>query len=252
MSFPSLPLFVDDYEAATAHLSMEEDGCYSRLLRLCWRQPDCSIPADDGWIARRMRVDGEAYQRVVRPILAEFFTLSRGRWFQKRLREEHAYVRARSDARAEAGRKGGKAKAAKTKETNSSKATILPEQNGSKTVAPNPNPNPIEIEAEASIKARDARSHLAAVIGDDLAAAFVAHRKALRKPMTPRAGELMARKLGRIRDPVSAVETSIRRGWLDVFEDEKVHPFPKRQSDAERLDDHLDALKARLAVQRLE
>lgn len=111
----------------------------------------------------------------------------------------------------------------------------------------------VDIETSSISTARDARSHLAPILGDDLAAAFVAHRRALRKPMTPRAGELMARKLAGIRDPVAAAETSIRRGWLDVFEDDKVHPFPsKRQSDAERLDDHLADLQARLAVQRLE
>jgi uncharacterized protein YdaU (DUF1376 family) len=153
MSFPSLPLFVDDFEAATVHLSLEEDGAYNRLLRLNWRQSDCSIPADDEWITRRMRVDSETYHRVVKPILAEFFTRSRGRWFQKRLREEHAFVRARTDARAEAGRRGGNAKAAKTKETPPSNATILPEQNSSKRLAPTLTLTPIPIREETEAKA---------------------------------------------------------------------------------------------------
>jgi uncharacterized protein YdaU (DUF1376 family) len=159
MSFPSLPLFVDDYEAATTHLSLEEDGAYSRLLRLNWRQSDCSIPADDEWIARRMRVDSETYHRVVKPVLAEFFTRSRGRWFQKRLREEHAYVLARSDARSAAGRKGGNAKAAKTKGMKPSNATFLPEQNGSNALAPTLTPNPIEErEDKSSLAPKTARA----------------------------------------------------------------------------------------------
>lgn len=139
---PSLPLFVDDYEAATAHLSLEEDGAYSRLIRLCWRTPGCSIPVDTSWIIRHMRCDTETYHRVVFPVLSEFFTRNRSRWFQKRLREEHAYVTDIVGKRRAAGRKGGTAKALKYKKNVSSKPTILPEQNSSKAVAPTPTPTP--------------------------------------------------------------------------------------------------------------
>lgn len=143
-----MPLFVDDYEGATAHLTLEEDGAYNRLLRLCWRQPDCSIPADKAWIIRLMRCDEATYERVVLPILKEFFTRAKSRWFQKRLREEHAYVVAVSSARREAGRKGGKAKSLKLNKTEASKATDLPEhlpeQNDSSALAPTPTPTPIE------------------------------------------------------------------------------------------------------------
>lgn len=139
---PSLPLFIDDYEAATAHLSLEEDGAYSRLLRLCWRTPGCSIPDDDTWITRHMRCDTATLERVVKPILREFFTRSRSRWFQKRLRQEHAYVSALSSARRAAGRKGGNAKAQKTKATGSGKATDLLEQTGGSALAPTPTLTP--------------------------------------------------------------------------------------------------------------
>ena len=141
---PSLPLFVDDYEAATAHLGLEEDGAYGRLMRLCWRQADCSIPADDAWIARHMRVDQETYDRIVRPILAEFFTRKRSRWFQKRLTSEHMRVRALTSARREAGRNGGNAKAAKSKDNAPSKAKDLPVAKAGNALALIPIPIPIE------------------------------------------------------------------------------------------------------------
>lgn len=35
MGLPYFPLYVDDYEADTPHLTLEEDGAFSRLLRLC-------------------------------------------------------------------------------------------------------------------------------------------------------------------------------------------------------------------------
>ncbi len=133
---PSLPLFVDDYEAATAHLSVEEDGAYLRLLRLCWRTPGCSVPDDPQWIARKMRVDDATFERVVVPVIREFFRRSRGRLFQKRLRAEFCYVSELSRVRKEAGKKGGSAKAQKTKGNGASKDTGLPEQPDSKAVAP--------------------------------------------------------------------------------------------------------------------
>lgn len=137
-----LPLFIDDYEGATAHLSIEEDGAYLRLLRICWRQPDCTIPDDKAWIMRRMRCDEATYDRVVAVVIDEFFTRSRGRIWQKRLRDEHARVMGAIERRKEAGSRGGNAKALKTNDIAPSKATILPEKNSSKTVASISIPNP--------------------------------------------------------------------------------------------------------------
>ena len=79
MSLPYLPLFIDDYEAATAHLTMLEDGAYNRLLRLCWRSPGCKLPNDDAWIMRKMRAVTEVEQAAVRSVLDEFFTTGRGK-----------------------------------------------------------------------------------------------------------------------------------------------------------------------------
>lgn len=165
---PSLPLFVDDYEAATAHLSMEEDGCYTRLLRLCWRTPSGTIPQDHAWIRRRMRVDQGDYDRVVMPLLDEFFVSSKAtnlpdllpdelleqipadaRFLSPRLVKEYHRALKLSAARREAGSKGGTAKASKTGEKGSSKATNLPKQTDSSALPPIPIPIPtLEIKEE--------------------------------------------------------------------------------------------------------
>lgn len=133
---PSMPLFVDSYEAATNHLTLEEDGAYSRLLRLCWRTAGCSVPNDPQWLAKRMRITEEAFERVLRPVIEEFFTLENGRLFQKRLRQEYDYVTDVVAKRKEAGRRGGNAKALKNHTDDAGKRTILPEQTASKTLAP--------------------------------------------------------------------------------------------------------------------
>ena len=143
---PSMPLYVDAFEADTAHLTLEEDGAYNRLLRLCWRSPECSVPDEREWIQRRLRVDAETYDRVVAPLLAEFFTRDQGRIWQKRQRQEYGYVTTVVERRREAGRKGGKAKALKRSDIDPSTARRLLEANDKQTdgkpLAPTPTPTP--------------------------------------------------------------------------------------------------------------
>lgn len=107
---PFMPLYVDDFEADTTHLSLEEDGVYNRLLRLCWRTAGCSLPDDPKWISRRLRVDIETYHRLVEPILREFFHRENGRVFQGRQRREFQAVCESYKKRASAGAKGGRAR----------------------------------------------------------------------------------------------------------------------------------------------
>jgi uncharacterized protein YdaU (DUF1376 family) len=121
-----LPLYVSDYEADTAHLTIEEDGAYMRLLRLCWRTPTCSIPNDAEWIARRMRCSMSDFERLVQPILSEFFVLEKGRYTSLRLLREMEKVQRTRDSRKQAGSKGGKAKALKSQQDQPSKAKDLP------------------------------------------------------------------------------------------------------------------------------
>lgn len=123
---PYIPLYVDDFEAATTHLTPAEDGIYNRLLRLCWRTPGCSIPDDAAWIARKIRISAEEFDRIAAPVIEEFFTRSRGRVFQKRLKVEYEDITRKKIARKKAGKAGGAAKALKAKEKEPSNATVLP------------------------------------------------------------------------------------------------------------------------------
>lgn len=100
------------------------------------------MPDDPAWIARKMRVDDVTFDRVVAPIIKEFFGRSRGRLIQKRLRAEFGYVSELSRSRKEAGKKGGLSKAQKNNGKRPSTASHLLEQNGSKTLAPTPTPTP--------------------------------------------------------------------------------------------------------------
>lgn len=107
MSTPYFRFYPTDYEADTAHLTLLEDGAYSRLLRLCWMTPGCSLPDDEGWIFRRLRVRGDDEKQAVRSVLNEFFQRSDGRIFNDRLRSEYEQAIERHRAATENGKKGG-------------------------------------------------------------------------------------------------------------------------------------------------
>lgn len=142
MSLPYLPLYIDDFEAATAHLTMLEDGAYNRLLRLCWRSPGCKLPNDEAWIIRKMRATSEAEKAAVFAVLAEFFTRGRGKVWSKRLLSEHLQISVSRQRRKEAGKSGGLAKAQKNKDKEPSNAVALLKQ---------PEPEPYSsVEANAS------------------------------------------------------------------------------------------------------
>lgn len=136
---PYIPLYVDDYDAATAHLTVEEDGAYSRLIRLCWRTQGCSLPNDEAWIARKIRLSADEFSRVGKPVLDEFFSLSRGRLIQKRLKAEYDTISRKKSARKLAGKKGGETKALNTKGNLASNATVLPADT---RALPEPKPEP--------------------------------------------------------------------------------------------------------------
>lgn len=128
MSLPYFPLYPDDFEADTAHLTLAEDGAYNRLLRLCWRTPGCKIPADEVWIFRRMRAHTEADHEVIRTILDEFFSTAAGKMFSRKLLKIYEETNLAHQKRVAAGSKGGRAKALKINKTTSSNAVAKPKQ----------------------------------------------------------------------------------------------------------------------------
>ena len=128
MSLPYFPMYPTDFEAKTSHLTLEEDGAYNRLLRLCWMSPNCSVPDDDAWIMRRLRCDEATYLRVVKVVIEEFFTRKNGYVFSKRLSKEWVIANEAHKKRKNAGKKGGNSKALKTKENRSSNAVAMLKQ----------------------------------------------------------------------------------------------------------------------------
>jgi len=146
VSIPYFPMYPADFEAKTSHLTLEEDGAYNRLLRLMWMTPGCSLPDAPAWLIRRMRIDAATFERVVAPLLSEFFERKSGRLHNPRLRAEFEKADETYRKRSSAGKRGGRPKAVENKEKEQ-KAGLSNEKAGPKQPEPEPEPD-IKIERE--------------------------------------------------------------------------------------------------------
>ena len=79
---------------------------YLMMLMRMWIAPDCRLPNDDQWLARKFRRTVEDVQRDLRPIITEFMQTD-GNWItQKRLQKEWVWCqnkRYQSSASAKSG-----------------------------------------------------------------------------------------------------------------------------------------------------
>lgn len=95
-------LHIGDLESATAHLSMVEDGAYSRLMRVYYRL-EGPLPADMKQVFRLIRAQNKSERDAVTAVLSEFFSLRIDGWHQDRCDEEVArYQDKQKKARASA------------------------------------------------------------------------------------------------------------------------------------------------------
>lgn len=121
-SLPYMPFFVDAYVLDAGHLTEEEHGAYLRLLMMAWSAPECRLPNDDAWLARRLSRPVETIVRLYRPVLAEFFQCD-GHWlWQKRQKQE--WLHAREIAAKQS--RNAKSRWAKDKDTSGGNAMAMP------------------------------------------------------------------------------------------------------------------------------
>lgn len=100
-----MPLYVADYLADTGHLSTAEHGAYLLLIMHYWQHE--GLPNDDIKLARIARMTPDEWQSA-KPSIEDFFD---GAWKHHRIDVEIAMAKEKYEARAEAGRRGGMAKA---------------------------------------------------------------------------------------------------------------------------------------------
>ena len=94
---------ITDYRASTAHLSNEEDLAYRRLIDMYY-DTELPIPADTQWVSKRLRVDIQ----VVDSVLKDMFTLTEDGWRHARCDEEIQHYHQLAQRNRENGRLGGR------------------------------------------------------------------------------------------------------------------------------------------------
>lgn len=136
-NLPWFKFYTSAFEAATGWLSEAEVGAYLRLLMLAWKTPGCSFPIDAKWIKRRLNIRTEAEFGLYETVLAEFWTVQDGRFYNKRLTAEHEAAIARH----ESGKKGGDANAKRIAAKKGQGTKRIVAQNGKKAEQKN---NPLK------------------------------------------------------------------------------------------------------------
>jgi uncharacterized protein YdaU (DUF1376 family) len=214
-STPFMPLWVSDFVGDTLDLDAKEIGAYMLLLMAMWGR-DGTLPNDTEKLRRVARC-GRDWPRVWASI-QHYFTVEGEAITQGRLRCELQKVSAKREVNAQSGARGGAAKALKAKERALANANVSLQQ---------PEPYPyIDTSNEVS-KPRERSPALLSMfppsVSDDRAKAFIAHRKALRRPLTAHAVTLLSKSLAECEamgiSADAAIDLAIERGWQTVKPD---------------------------------
>lgn len=123
---PFMQLYVGDYLTDTRHLTTEQHGAYLLILMTMWSKGG-QLPSDPKKLARIAGLSGRKWASVWEEI-SEFFTVDGDVITNQRLQKEYKKARDKSELRAQAGSKGGKAKSLKNNKASVAKATALPKQ----------------------------------------------------------------------------------------------------------------------------
>lgn len=118
-----MPLYIGDWDSDTRHLDCEQDGAYGRLVRHYWKNGP--LPDEDAQLARIVGM-GLGRWKKIRPIMAAFFKVSDGIWRHRRVDDELEKWGDKRRRYIERAAAGGRAKAAKSSATSTSKALLKP------------------------------------------------------------------------------------------------------------------------------
>lgn len=252
--FPAMPLWTDAYLGDTTHLTTIEHGAYLLLLIAMWRTADNSLPGEDKMLARYTRLNAAQWARV-KPVLMPFFREKEGRITQGRLTDEAAAVRQHSRKQSDR----AKVRWRKNKETGD--AAAMPEACQSDAPLPLPIPKVTDKPIGSSVTPRAKRASPKTQIPSDAVLSEKQRAVAIDRGLSDAEAEAQFEKFKSWALAKGQAYADWEHGWRNWLTSPfyapvtgAIHAFPRkgRQSSGERLDDHLDALKARLAVQRLE
>lgn len=240
MTEPYIPFYPADHLADTMHLTLEEQGAYTKLMFVMWRAGGY-LEDDDKKTCLILGVTQKKWIQI-KSSLKEFFVYENGKFFQKRLLAERRSAEEIRIKKSEAGRASAKAKSLNNKDTTPTPVENVLEQTPNKnstTRAVLRTPEPILSEANAS-SSRSNHPQKSIILPDWLPAepwqSFEEMRKKIKKPMTDRARELVMAKLDRFRaqghDPTEILNHSVLNNYQDIYEPkEKIHGNPNNSAN---------------------
>lgn len=151
-----MPWHIAKYLADTMHLTTEQHGAYLLLLAAGWMRGG-QLSDDNGQLAAIARLPLKRWL-TMRDTIAAFYTISAGAWRQKRQIEELEKAIALTNARSEAGKRGGRPKANDKQTESPTLANGL--ANNEQGVTPIPLPKPSKEDSDASASASPSDSPL--------------------------------------------------------------------------------------------
>jgi uncharacterized protein YdaU (DUF1376 family) len=127
---------IGDYARDAGHLSMLEDGAYTRLMDRYYHK-ERGIPEAETYRLCRARTDEE--RAAVDAVLREFFRLENGVWIKNKIEEELVKAKQAIEVARENGKRGGRPPKPKP---NPEKTQPFSKQNPNRTQAKAPNHQP--------------------------------------------------------------------------------------------------------------
>jgi uncharacterized protein YdaU (DUF1376 family) len=173
---------ISDWTLHTAHLTVEEEGVYFRLVNYYYdtEQP---IPEKTQWVIRRLRLCNNS--DLVGLILEEYFSLEDGFWHHKRCDSEIELYQAQVNKNRLNGNKGGRPKGSvdKAKRAKKPKTTqVVNSENPNVTLTTNQEPLTTNHSKYKKLAIHDIPDSLVNPVME-----FIDHRINLKKPLTQEA-----------------------------------------------------------------
>lgn len=101
-----MPFYIADYLRDTMHLTTVQHGAYFLLIMACWNRGG-RLPNDPGQLAGMSRATAAEWRKMA-PVLLPFFEVEGAQLVHGRVLEEHEKALRLSEARRDAGAKGGR------------------------------------------------------------------------------------------------------------------------------------------------
>ena len=205
-------LNIPDWNLATAHLSLEEEAVYFRLINFYYdtEQP---IPLETQSVIRRLRLG--CHEKTVGLILNEFFEKREDGWHKQRCDLEIDLYHNKADTNKENGKKGGRPKKINNLDNNPEITQTVSKNNPDITLTNNHKPITNNQEPRTNINNKtDVLLLNDFGIHGDLLEDFLKHRKIKKAPITRTVMAGFQREADKAGiSIIDAVRISIERNW---------------------------------------